>query len=153
MNQRGYFAIGLCQPKVRENVGSVLRAASCYDAAFVAVTGRRFEQACTDTAKAWRHLPLLRTQDLLAIVPYSCKIVAIEICDKTESLPAFEHPERAFYIFGPEDGSIPPSLIEKAHHVVSIPTRYCMNLACTANVVLYDRMAKRARVPKTVEAA
>jgi tRNA(Leu) C34 or U34 (ribose-2'-O)-methylase TrmL len=27
--------------------------------------------------------------------------------------------------------------------VIYIPTRYCMNLAATVNVVLYDRMAKR----------
>ena len=33
-------------------------------------------------------------------------------------------------------------MVDKAHHVVYVPTHGCMNLAATVNVVLYDRMAK-----------
>ncbi len=29
-----------------------------------------------------------------------------------------------------------------SHHVVYVPTRHCMNLAATVNVVLYDRLSK-----------
>lgn len=31
IEQRGFAAVGLVNPKTRENVGSVLRAAGCYD--------------------------------------------------------------------------------------------------------------------------
>ena len=36
-------------------------------------------------------------------------------------------------------------IINQADEVVYIPTRGCMNLAATANVVLYDRLAKSQR--------
>ena len=45
-------------------------------------------------------------------------------------------------IFGPEDGSVGKKIVKWCDDVVYIPTIGCMNLAATANVVLYDRMAK-----------
>lgn len=63
---RGFSAIGLFNPKTPANVGSVLRAAYCYKSAMVAMTGSRFKRAATDTMTAWRHLPLIETNDLLA---------------------------------------------------------------------------------------
>jgi hypothetical protein len=45
---RGYAAIGLCSPKTNANVGSALRAAGCFGAAMVAVSGRRYGRAPTD---------------------------------------------------------------------------------------------------------
>ena len=53
------------------------------------------------------------------------------------------HPERAMYVFGPEDGSLPSTLLERCDDVVFIPTKHCLNLSMAANIVLYDRMAKR----------
>lgn len=146
MRDRGYFALGLQQPKCRENVGEVLRAAGCHGAAMVAVSGRRFGPSKTDTMKAWRHLPFLQADDLLSVVPFGCQTVAVEIDPRATSLLDFVHPERAFYLFGPEDGSLPADIIARCAHVVCIPTRQCMNLAATAQVVLYDRMAKRRSI-------
>lgn len=37
--KRGFSSIGLYEPKFRENVGSVLRAAGCYDVSMVAISG------------------------------------------------------------------------------------------------------------------
>ncbi|MCU8306563.1 TrmH family RNA methyltransferase, partial [Vibrio vulnificus] len=54
----------------------------------------------------------------------------------------FVHPEKAIYLFGPEDGSLPQEVVDKAHHVAYIPTHGCMNLAATVNVLMYDRLAK-----------
>jgi tRNA(Leu) C34 or U34 (ribose-2'-O)-methylase TrmL len=52
------------------------------------------------------------------------------------------------YIFGPEDGSLPQSVVDQCEHVVFIPTTGCMNLAATVNVVLYDRLAKQSSAPQ-----
>lgn len=142
---RGYASVGLVSPKSGENLGGVLRAVGCYGAQLVAVQGQRFKPYRTDTQSAWKHIPLLETDDLLSVVPFGCEVVGIEIVDGSRSLESFSHPERAFYIFGPEDGSIPASILKQCEHVVSIPTRFCMNLAATANVVLYDRLAKQIR--------
>ena len=57
-------------------------------------------------------------------------------------LHTFKHPQRAFYIFGPEDGSLRANVTDWCEDIIYIPTHGCMNLAATVNVVLYDRLAK-----------
>jgi tRNA(Leu) C34 or U34 (ribose-2'-O)-methylase TrmL len=141
---RGYAAIGLYRPKCAANLGGVLRAAGCYGAALVLIQGERVQKHATDTMKAWRHIPCVTVDDLLAHVPFGAVPVVVELSPRARSLPKFTHPERAFYIFGPEDGSVPLSIVGRVPHVVQVPTNGCMNLAATANVVLYDRLAKEA---------
>lgn len=108
-----------------------------------AIQGTRTVRYPTDTHRTWRNVPVLLTGDLLSVTPYSCVPVAIEFVDGARSLVEHVHPERAYYLFGPEDGSLPRRLMERCRDVVRVPTRLCMNLAATVNVVLYDRMAKR----------
>lgn len=139
---RGYAAVGLHQAKNPLNVGEVLRAAGCYDAAMVAASGKRYKNSKTDTQKAYRHLPFIQCDDLRLIIPHGCTPVAIDLIEGATSLTEYKHPERAFYIFGPEDGTLGNSITEWCKDIVYIPTSYCMNLAATVNVVLYDRMSK-----------
>jgi len=142
---RGFCCIGLDDPKTPENVGGVLRAAGCYGAAFVAVGGPRMARLCrsrTDTQKAWKHMPLF-SADLKSVLPEETTPVCIELTDDAVSLCQFHHPDRAFYIFGPEDGSVNDDLAYWCKARVKIPMRYCMNLAACVNVVLYDRLCKR----------
>lgn len=141
----GYAAIGLVQPKWNANVGGVMRAVMCYGAALVVIEGDRFKPENTDTTKAWRHIPVTRAADVMEGCPYDCVPVAVELVEGARSLVNFVHPRSAFYILGPEDGSVPKRVLDRCKHVIQIPTRFCMNLAATANVVLYDRMAKEAR--------
>lgn len=147
---RGFATIGLYNPKTNENVGAVMRAAMCYEASLVLVHGQRYTRARTDTTTGYRHIPLQQSDDLIASAPYGSTLVAIEFDDKAISLPNFTHPDSAYYIFGPEDGSIPKEVVSKCKHVVYVPTSFCMNLAACVNVVLYDRLAKRSsiRAPK-----
>jgi tRNA(Leu) C34 or U34 (ribose-2'-O)-methylase TrmL len=148
---KGFAAIGLMRPKHHENVGSVLRAAFVYEAAMVAIQGDRTPvQSYTDTPKAWRHIPVLRGDDLHALIPYDAVPVAVDLVDDAVELPAFQHPARAFYVFGPEDGTLGKSVLDWCPHRVMVPTRGCMNLAATVNVVLYDRMAKIQRMARGV---
>lgn len=140
---RGYAAIGLHRPKDPLNMGETLRAAGCYGASLVAVAGQRFRHTRTDTQKAWKHMPLLETDDVLSVVPFGAVPVAVELIETARPLTTYQHPERAFYIFGPEDGSLPPELVAHCRDVVYVPTAHCMNLAATVNVVLYDRLVKR----------
>jgi len=139
---RGYAAIGLYMPKSEPNVGGALRAAYCYGASMVAIQGQRYRKFSTDTMKAWRHVPVLDVPSLVDAIPFGCVPVCVELADNARSLVNFCHPERAFYIFGPEDGSVPKSLTDR-FLTVAAPTDFCMNLAATVNVVLYDRRAKR----------
>ena len=87
---------------------------------------------------------LLQVDDMLSALPQGMQIVCVELAEGAMSLPEFQHPQHALYVFGPEDGSIPQAIIHAADSVVYIPTIGCMNLAATVNVVLYDRLAKSA---------
>src|SRR5277367_530242 len=76
---RGYAAIGLHMPKTPANVGSTLRAAHCYGAAMIVMTGKRYGGAPTDPQKAYRHIPLVQVEDLHEAVPYDCVPVAVDL--------------------------------------------------------------------------
>lgn len=139
---RGYAAIGLDHPKNHINVGAALRAAGNYRAAFVAQSGQRCRPGLTDTMAQYRHMPFFRVEDLKNVIPYACIPVAVDLLDGATPLQEYKHPERAFYIFGPEDGTLGDSVLSWCRDVIYIPTYGCMNLAATVNVVLYDRAAK-----------
>jgi tRNA(Leu) C34 or U34 (ribose-2'-O)-methylase TrmL len=141
----GLVSIGLVNPKSATNVASILRACGCYGASAVFYTGQRFGYAKdfnADTRRMRHIIPTIGVDDLLAIAPKDASKVVIELVEGAIPLPEFVHPENAFYIFGPEDASVPEHIVDACDHVVYIPTRNSMNLAATANVVLYDRMAK-----------
>ena len=142
---KGFCCIGLFNPKSPENVGSVLRAAGCYGVNSVFYTGVRYDRAkefVTDTKKVHQKIPLIGIDDLQQVIPLGCTPVAVELVKDAKPLPEYTHPERAFYIFGPEDGTLDKTVRSWCKDVVYIPTVGCMNLAATVNVVLYDRLAK-----------
>ncbi len=145
---RGYACIGLDNPKDTKNVGAVLRAAGCYDAAMVATSGKRYSKAGTDTGRSYRHRPLLCVEDLKDIVPYDCVPVAVDLIEGAIPLQEYEHPERAFYIFGAEDATLGDRITSWCRDTIYIPTNYCMNLAATVNVILYDRLSKQKKEVK-----
>lgn len=146
---RGYSAIGLVRPKDPANVGSVLRAAHCYGSKLVAIQGARTPiRHATDTPRAWRHMPVLRGDDLQAMVPYDAEPIAVDLVEGAESLFSFQHPQRAFYVFGPEDGTLGSAHLDWCSRRIMVPTNGCMNLAATVNVVLYDRAMKAERMAR-----
>lgn len=138
-------SVGLSNPKSPTNVGAVMRAAGCYQVDSVVYTGQRYERAAqfhTDTKSVSRSIPLTGVDDLLAAVPEGMAVVCVDLVEGALPLPNYQHPARAFYIFGPEDGTIDQAVIDRADAVVYVPTIGCMNLAASVNVVLYDRLAK-----------
>lgn len=142
-NRRGYACVGLHLPKTAANIGSALRGAAVYGAAMVAVSGSRYRRASTDTCAAYRHLPLVCCDDLHDIIPFDCVPVAVDLIAGARPITSYVHPERAFYVFGPEDGTLGSSVLSWCRDVIYVPTPGpCMNLACAVNVVLYDRLAK-----------
>lgn len=150
--QESKVSIGLVNPKSPDNVGSVMRAAGNYRVDSVFFTGTRYQRALefqtqlVNTGRqVGRNIPLAKVACLLNETPKEMKIVCIEFAENAISLPEYQHPAQAIYIFGSEDGTISQSIIDKADAVVYVPTVGCMNLAATVNVVLYDRLAKSAQ--------
>jgi len=137
--------IGLSNPKTPTNVGVVLRAVSCFSANTVYYTGDRYERAArfhTDTQKSAETTEMKEVNCLLESAPKGNKIICIELAKGAVPLTEFVHPEKAFYIFGPEDGSVDQTLVDQADAVVYIPTKGCLNVAMSVNIVLYDRLQK-----------
>ena len=149
--------IALFNPKSPSNVGAVLRAAGCYGVSEVRYSGERFDRAQkyqTDTKNAQNKIPLRRVEDLLEGYSPNTALVCIELVEGATPLPDFEHPKNACYILGPEDGSLPQSMIDNVDSVVYIPTFGCMNLAATVNVCLLytspsPRDATLSRMPSS----
>lgn len=143
---RGYFAVHLANPRDHNNVGCALRACGCFGAAYLSYSGRRYKRHPSDTQKAYRHMPLLQTSETGEEfdIPYACVPVAVEIVPGAVPLEHYQHPERALYVFGPEDGNIPDGVLSRCVDIVQIPSLFCLNLAAAVNVVLYDRVAKHA---------
>jgi tRNA(Leu) C34 or U34 (ribose-2'-O)-methylase TrmL len=142
--------IGLVNPKSPENMGSVLRAAGCYQVSSIHYTGSRYARASqfvTDTKNRYLNITPTHVDDLIVIAKQQgLKTVVVELVVGAIPLPDYDHPPQALYIFGPEDGSIDQDIINQCDDIVYIPTIGCMNLAATVNVVLYDRLAKQPNI-------
>ncbi len=143
--RRGYAAIGLVSPKNPINIGHVMRAADCYGAKLVIASGMRYSRCATDVNKTYRRIPVMQIDNLHDAIPFDCVPIAVDLVDDAKSLVSFVHPERAFYVFGPEDGTLGKETLAWCKQRVMVPTDFCMNLAATVNVVLYDRLAKQLR--------
>ena len=146
--QRGFACIALDNPKSGVNVGGTLRAIGVYGASMLVLGGvrpARLIRHPTDTMKAYRHTPVVMSENVLDAIPFDCVPIAVDLLDDATPLPAFQHPERAFYIFGAEDATLGRRITDQCRHVIYIPTPTgrCSNLVCAVNVVLYDRMAKQ----------
>lgn len=139
---RGFACIGLYYPKDSNNIGAVLRAGGCYDVSMIAIQGKRYRKSNVDTRKEYRHTPFLEVENLKDIIPRDTIPIAVDLLDDAIALPNYKHPERGFYIFGPEDGTLGDKVTSWCRDKIYVPTNGCMNLAATVNVILYDRLMK-----------
>lgn len=141
------ISIGLQNPKSAVNVATILRAAGCFGVSSVFYTGERFsyaKQFSADTKAFHKVIPTVAVQSLQEAKPKGSTVVGVELVEGATPLPAFKHPDNAFYVFGPEDGSMSEAHLAMCDEVVYIPTFSSLNLAVTANIVLYDRLSKSA---------
>jgi len=144
--------IVLISPKHEVNVANTKRAAACLGAESVVTVGKRFTPATGEKGnrrprpfrmKVYDHVTMLDVESLPSIDWESAVIV--EKLDWAPALYSLQHPKNPVYIFGPEDGSVPKWIQEKAKHRAQIPSGECMNLATCVAVVLYDRNSKEQK--------
>jgi tRNA(Leu) C34 or U34 (ribose-2'-O)-methylase TrmL len=142
-------SIILCNPKFQHNLGAVIRAASCFGIKQIWYTGDRIDLKDgerlprEERMKGYKDVELIKYALPLEQFPYGTVPVAVEIRQGAQMLTDFIHPDNAVYVFGPEDGSVPSGILRECHHIITIPSHHCLNLAAAVNVVLYDRSAKR----------
>ncbi len=152
-------AIIMSNPKYPHNVGAAVRACSCFGSNLIMFTGDRvslepngkkgYRLPREERMKGYKHVQLLNDNYPFERFSKNITPVAIELRENAEELPHFVHPENPVYVFGPEDGSIPQIFLKHCHRFVVIPSPFCLNLAASIYVVLYDRIAKIKRGEST----
>jgi tRNA G18 (ribose-2'-O)-methylase SpoU len=151
---RGYFAIGAERISKPMNMGNLLRSAHAFGAKFFFTIGahpRAFE-AKSDTSRAVHHLPVYHwaNADEMAL-PFSCKLVGVELIEGAIDLPSFRHPPHAAYVLGPELGVLSEGLLSRCDHVIKIPTAFCINVAMAGAIVMYDRVRSLGSFPDRMD--
>jgi tRNA(Leu) C34 or U34 (ribose-2'-O)-methylase TrmL len=150
--------IVLHNPKFAHNVGMVVRLASCYGIPHVWFTGDRVRLDIEARKRVPREERMRGYQDVelysfdrpLEQFADNVVPVAIEVRQNSERLHEFIHPPNAVYVFGPEDGSLPSTILSRCHRFVVIPTRHCLNLGTAVSTVLWDRCLKLGTVPTDI---
>lgn len=141
---RGFFGIGIYNPRFDVNIGTLWRHANLYNASFLFVIGRRFKKSRQDTTHSHKHIPCYEYktyEEFKANLPIDTKLVAIEMHPQSTPLSDFKHPERTIYLLGAEDTGLPQGILEDMDGIISIESYKpnSMNVATAGTLVLYDR--------------
>lgn len=142
---RGYYGIGVYLSKSKENIGSLFRTAFILNAQYIFTIGQRYDLQKSDTVKAYRNIPLFQYnsfEEFYSTIPKDCKLIGIELCDRSVPLTNFVHPERCIYLLGAEDYGLPKDIIDKCNAVVQLPGKFSLNVSIAGSIVMYDRVAK-----------
>lgn len=145
------LAVALCDPKYDFNIAQAIRIASCYGVPQVWFSGDRVSLESTkqhrlpreERMKGYFDVQICHGDRFFDAFASDVVPVGIELTPSSESLLHFEHPEKAVYVFGPEDGGLGKVERMHCHRIVQIPTRHCLNLSMAVGTVLYDRHVKR----------
>ena len=141
---RGYFGIGIYQPKTKENVGTLWRTAYQLGAAFIFVIGKQYKQQDSDTLKSHRHIPLWQFKTIDSFLNaeiYDCKLVGIELNDAFIPIANYEHPTRAIYLLGNERSGFDSEIVTYVDEWVSLPSirQPSYNVAVAGSLVMFHR--------------
>jgi tRNA(Leu) C34 or U34 (ribose-2'-O)-methylase TrmL len=146
-------AVILVDPKYPHNVGNAFRACAALGASTLFVTGQRAQWETTgkgqrlpreERMKSYNgKVELVREERPFDYLDTGVVPVAVEISPTAEPLAFFQHPDKACYVFGPEDGGIPKAIRALCHRFVILPTDHCINLAAAVNCILMHRRVQR----------
>ena len=147
--RRGFFMIGVVEPRNTLNIGTLIRSAYAFGATAVFGIGARFPVENEAAHQFDRHVPVFYFEDaqhFARSIPENAELVLVEIHEQAYSLQNFVHPERAVYLLGSEYVGIPPDYftLRPKTHVVQIPTRasVSLNVAIAGSIVMADRIMK-----------
>jgi len=141
----GFFGIGILNNSDQINIGTLWRSAYLLGASFIFTVDKKYKQQGSDVTKSWTRIPLYHFKtfdDLKDNLPYSTRLVAVEMGDAAIPLNEYEHPDRAVYLLGNEISGLPQKVLEQCQSLVKLPGEYSLNVAVTGSIVMYDRMTK-----------
>lgn len=151
-NIRGFYGIGVYNPKRECNFNTIYRTAFNMGADFVFQLCTRYKNTAADTCKSFRHIPCWYFDDIDQLIhsqPKESILIGVEQYYKSVKLNNhYLHPERAIYLLGSEDVGLPYTLLDKCHHVIEIPsvTKESMNVATAGGIIMYHRQLQRGNI-------
>ena len=147
---RGYFGIGIEGAHKPMNLGNLFRTAHGFGASFVFTVNAdgRVRARPSDTSKTEANVPLYHVDGMDDLhLPVGCALVAVELTDDAIDLPSFRHPRNAAYILGAEMFGLSERVLERADHVIKIPTKFSLNVATAGAIIMYDRVSTLGQFP------
>ncbi|MCK9371271.1 RNA methyltransferase [Candidatus Dojkabacteria bacterium] len=144
---KGYFGIGVYKPKFDENIGTLIRSAMSFDAAFIfTISGKAGVTEKTNTSHSEKHIPFYKYKTIehfFNSIPLGSQLIAVETSKSPKYLGTFYHPERCIYLLGSEGAGLPEEVLKKCDRVVTIDSKPpCLNVAVSGSIVMYDRFVK-----------
>ena len=141
----GFYGIGIVHANNDHNIGTLWRSAFIMGASFIFTIGRPYQHQTSDVITTWSKIPLYHYDDidgLKANIPYSTKLVAVELDANAIPLPEYTHPDRAIYLLGNERFGLSEPVLNACHDIVQLPGNHSLNVSVAGSIVLYDRIAK-----------
>lgn len=87
---------------------------------------------------------LLNMEEFMEKIVPNYNVVSMELTDEAEYLSEFEWPDNPLIVLGPENGNIPPEILETGAQV-KVPMKgaaNCFNVACAASIAIWDYLFK-----------
>lgn len=139
---RGYFEIGIYNPKTDINVGTLWRSAFQLGAQGIFTIGRRYKRQASDTVNAMLQIPLRHYEtfeEFLHNRPINSSLIGIEMGGR--AVENFIHPKQAIYLLGAEDYGLPTEIMEKCKHTISLSSVNTLsyNVAVAGSIIMYSR--------------
>lgn len=150
MENKGYFGIGILNPKNEMNVGSLWRSANILGASFIFTIGKRIPKQSSDTLKTCNSIPFYffaTFEDFYQAMPYNCRLVGVELDERSSPVETYKHLDKCIYLLGAEDYGITPEARNKCHQLVQLP-KGNFNLANAGSIIMYDRYIKNYLIEK-----
>ncbi len=144
-NDYGFFGIGILNNSDEINIGTLWRSAYLLGASFIFTVNKKHKHQGSDITKTWTRIPLYHFKtfdELKEHLPYSTRLVAIEMAEAAIPLSEFEHPDRAIYLLGNEISGLPSQILKECQSLIKLPGEYSLNVAVAGSIVMYDRNNK-----------
>lgn len=142
---QGFFGIGIMHSGQEVNIGTLWRTAYIMGASYIFTIDKKYKAQSSDVTKAWTKIPLYHYESFEEFkenLPFSTRIVALELCEDSHDIVEYSHPERAVYLLGNEQSGLSKSILEQCHQVVALPGNFSLNVAVAGSLVIYDRLSK-----------
>ncbi len=141
----GFFGIGILNNVSELNIGTLWRSAYILGASFIFTIDKKYKNQSSDITAAWTKIPLYHYKtfnDFKDHLPFSTKIVGVEMGEQSVSLGAFKHPDMAVYLMGNEQSGLHRNITEQCHALIKLPGDFSLNVAVAGSIVMYDRINK-----------